>query len=189
MPYPAQITPEAVVNKARELIEAEGYDGLSLSRLAAALDVKAPSLYRHFDGKSVLLRAINEATSRELVAAIRAETDAIAKARERVLAIARSYRAFARAYPATYGLLFATVSPEAQPDAEISERLVLPLQAAMAELSGEREALAALRGLMALVHGYTALELNGQFRRGGDLEATFTRIVEAYIDGWTSSSR
>ena len=146
MPYPAQITPEAVVNKARELIEAEGYDGLSLSRLAAALDVKAPSLYRHFDGKSVLLRA-------------------------------------------TYGLLFATVSPEAQPDAEISERLVLPLQAAMAELSGEREALAALRGLMALVHGYTALELNGQFRRGGDLEATFTRIVEAYIDGWTSSSR
>ncbi len=185
MPYPTQITRETVLDKARELIESEGLDGLSLNRLAAALNVKAPSLYRYFDGKGALLRAVNEATMTALVAAIRGEAEQAPTARERVLAIAQMYRAFALYFPATYGLLFSASSPETRPDADASEQLVLPLQAAVAELSGEDESLAALRGLLALVHGYVSLELNGQFRRGGDLEATFTRIVEAYLHGWT----
>lgn len=184
MPYPAQINRETVVAKARELIEAEGLDGLALSRLAGLLNVKAPSLYHHFDGKGELLRAVNEATAQALVTHIRAESDPLPAPRARVLAMAHSYRAFAQAYPVTYGLLFTSVSPETRPDAAFSEQLVLPLQAAMADLSGAQASLVALRGLMALVHGYVALELNGQFRRGGDLAATFTRIVEAYIDGW-----
>jgi AcrR family transcriptional regulator len=184
MPYPTQITRELVVDKAREMIEAEGLEPVSLSRLAAALNVKAPSLYRYFSGKNELLRAVNDVTQQALVTAI---GDAVAEAatpHARVLAMAQAYRAFGQRNSVTFGLLFANNSPDLRPDAAESEQLALPLQQMMAEVAGESDSLAALRGVLALAHGYVMLELNGQFRRGGDLDATFIRIVEAYIAGW-----
>jgi AcrR family transcriptional regulator len=185
MPYPTQITRDSVIAKASELIEMQGLDQLSLNWLAAELHVKAPSLYRYFASKTDLLRAVNEATGRSLINNLLEATASAKVARERVLAMAAAYRSFAYAFPIRYGLLFANTSAELRPDADAMERLVLPLQAVMAELAGEDESLAALRGLMALVHGYVTLELAGQYRRGGDLDATFVRIIEAYIDGWT----
>lgn len=184
MPYPTQITRELVTDKARQMIEAEGLEQVSLSRLAAALNVKAPSLYRYFAGRSELLRAVNEVTQRALIAAI---SDAVAQAETpsaRVLAMAQAYRAFGHQNPVTFGLLQANNSAELRPDAGESEQLALPLQHMMADVSGEADSLAALRGVQALAHGYVTLELNGQFQRGGDLDATFLRIVEAYIAGW-----
>jgi AcrR family transcriptional regulator len=187
MPYPAQITREAVVDKARELIESEGLDQLSLHRLAAALNVKAPSLYRYFDGKTGLLRAVNEFTGRALVAAINLAVAEAADARGCIMAMLLAYRRFAHTFPVTYELLFTNTIPELRPDAAESELMALPLQALMAEVSGEENSLAALRGAMALAHGYVMLELNGQFRRGGDLDAMFAQIVEVYIDGWRAT--
>ncbi|MEP7292626.1 MAG: TetR/AcrR family transcriptional regulator [Chloroflexota bacterium] len=184
MPYPAQITRELVIDKACALIEAEGLDQVSLSRLAAALNVKAPSLYRYFDGKGELLRAVNAATGHLLIASISEAVAVAQSAREQVIAMAFAYRAFAHRFPVTFGLLFSDLTADLRPDAAQSEQWVLPLQAVMAELAGESESLAALRGAMALAHGYVTLELNGQFRRGGDLDTTFARIVEAYINGW-----
>lgn len=184
MPYPTQITRELVVDKAREMIEAEGLEPVSLSRLAAALNVKAPSLYRYFEGRGDLLRAVNDLTQQALVTAIGEAVAQASTASGRILAMAHTYRAFGHRNPVTFGLLFANNSPDLRPDAAESEALALPLQQMMAEVAGETEALAALRGVMALAHGYVTLELNGQFQRGGDLDATFIRIVEAYIAGW-----
>lgn len=105
MPYPAQITRDAVIGKARELIEAEGLEQVSLSRLAAALNVKAPSLYRYFEGKGDLLRAVNEVTQRTLIDAI---GDAVAQVETHEPAgdgaMAQAYRAFGQRFPVSFGL-------------------------------------------------------------------------------------
>ena len=58
------------------------------------------------------------------------------------------------------------------------------VQQIMGQISGEANSLPALRGSLALTHGFVTLELNGQFRRGGDLAAQFTEIVNAYLRGW-----
>jgi AcrR family transcriptional regulator len=185
MPYPTQVDAEKIVGKARALIEAWGVDGLSLHKLAAELGVKAPSLYRYFGDKMTLLRAVNDDTSLRLFAALEAALqDAPVEAESRLLALALGYRAFAYANPVTYGLLFSNTIAELRPDAATQEQRALPLQALMAEVSGEAESLAALRGLYALIHGFVMLELSGQFRRGGDLEAAFVRAVQAYVAGW-----
>ncbi len=189
MPYPTQITPETIVAKARELIEAEGIDQLSLGRLAAGLNVKAPSLYRYFNGKAELLRAVNAETSDILITSLsEAIRSAAPHERAQIEALAHTYRAFAHKYPVTYSRLFTNTTPELRPDVPETELSVLPLQAVMAALTGEADSLPALRGLLALVHGYVTLELNGQFRRGGDLDQTFARIVEAFINGWQLSN-
>jgi hypothetical protein len=44
--------------------------------------------------------------------------------------------------------------------------------------------LAALRGVLALVHGFVMLEINNVLRRGGSLTADFTQIITTYISGW-----
>ncbi len=84
----------------------------------------------------------------------------------------------------TYSLLFANNNADQRPDAAASEQSVIPLQTLMAGLTGEANSLPALRGLLALAHGYATLELNQQYRRGGDLDETYNRIIEAYLNGW-----
>jgi AcrR family transcriptional regulator len=189
MPYPSQVNPDTIVASARELIEHEGFDQLSLGRLAESLGVKAPSLYRYFDGKNALLRAVNSATGASLISAVRSAVDSTAGNPEaRVMALAKEYRVFAHAHPITYALMYSNLSPDAQSDPQEAELQVLPLQALMAQLSGEANSLAAIRSALALIHGFVMLELTGNFRRGGDLDAAFEQSVQALIYGWKDRS-
>jgi AcrR family transcriptional regulator len=187
-PHPAQVDHDMIVNKARDLIEAEGLGEFSLARLATALGVKAPSLYKHVASKAALLRAVNTLTVEQLVAAMRAAQEGAGKTPvQRLVEIARAYRLFAHTYPAAYALAFADVEPELRPDPQYLESLVLPLQAITEALVGQEHSLAALRGIWALIHGFVMLELAGQFQRGGDLSSTFIQAVEACIRGWQIS--
>jgi AcrR family transcriptional regulator len=181
VPYPSQVNVDTIVAKARDVIEAEGVEALSLGKLAAALNIKAPSLYRYFDSKNALLRALNGDTAARLTGTIReaVETQNV----HPLLSIALAYRAFALANPAAYQLAFSSASDELRPDEQMLEQLVLPLQAVLAEIVSEAESLAALRGVWALIHGFISLELARQMRRGGDLEAAFVRAVEVYARG------
>lgn len=184
MPYPSQTNLQQIVDKAREMIEAEGVDQLSLNKLSAALGVTTPALYRHVENRTALLRAVNAQTYHHLFEALYQALDPSARADAQLIAAARAYRDFAHRYPATYGLAFTNTIAELRPDDDEQVRNVSPLQACIARISGESDSLAALRGLLALIHGYVMLELSQQLRRGGDLDATFTQVVEAYLRGW-----
>ncbi len=185
MPYPAQINPERILDQARSTIEAGGPDQLSLHKLAAALGVKAPSLYRYFPNKTALLRALNLQTVQQLIASMQQPAAAGADARTRLRALAAAWHAFGLAYPQSYALAFTHPDPELRPDARLLESLAIPIQGVMAEISGQERSLAALRGLWALIHGFLLLELSGQFRRGGSLEAAFFQAVDAFLGGWS----
>lgn len=184
MPYPTQINPELILKKARELVEAEGADQLSLHELAATLGVKTPSLYRYFPSKTHLLRALNLQTVRQITAAMPETIADGGDARMQLMNMSRAWRAFAHANPMAYALAFTHPNPELRPEEKLLEALVMPIQQVMASISSEEGSLAALRGLWALIHGFMVLELGGQFRRGGDLEAAFVQSVEAYLNGW-----
>jgi AcrR family transcriptional regulator len=55
MGRPARIDRDKVIAAAIKVLDAEGLGGLSLERLADELDVKAPTLYYHYDDKSAIL--------------------------------------------------------------------------------------------------------------------------------------
>jgi AcrR family transcriptional regulator len=184
-PYPTQITREAIITAAWERVEAEGFDRLSLHKLASQLGVKAPSLYRYIQSKNELLRAINELTEARLFAVIGAAlADSNADPRTQLIALSQAYRDFAHTHPITYMLAFTTIDPAARPDPTAQEQAVLPVQRIIAQISGEADSLPALRGLLALVHGFVMLELNQQLRRGGDLDEAFSKSLTAYLAGW-----
>lgn len=185
MPYPAQIDAERILGKVGELVEAEGVEHFSLHKLASALGVKAPSLYRYFAGKTALLRALNLRTAQQMVTAMEEAASKGGDARAKMLAMAQACRDFGLANPVTYTLAFTNANPELRPDEALLEALAIPIQELVAEISGEAHSLAALRGIWALIHGFILFELSGQLRRGGDLEADFVRSVEAYLNGWS----
>lgn len=185
MPYPAQTDYQTIVQTARTLIEQEGLEQLSLARLAATLGIKAPSLYRHVANKSALLQAVIVQTFELLFQAYkRALSDAGDDPKARLLALLRAHRAFAHANPSTYMLAFTTTAPEQRMSPQALEQLVLPIQEQMAALVGAERSLTALRGALALVHGFVMLELNEQLQRGGDLSAAFDESIQAYLSGW-----
>lgn len=187
-PYPAQVNRDGIIDRALDMIEAEGLQRLTLQHLATSLNIQAPSLYRHVGSKNELLRAVNEITIRRLIDSVLAVADPSLPPRERIIRMATAYRDFAKAYPATYSLAFAATRPEIRPDPEKLQELVLPVQAILSEVSGNIDSLTALRGLLALLHGFVTLELAGQFQRGGDLNATFQQSVEVLVHGWDSTS-
>jgi AcrR family transcriptional regulator len=185
MPYPSQVDRETIVAQAWQLIEKDGAENLSLSKLAASLGIKAPSLYRHVGSKAGLLQAVNLFTMQQLVESLNeAAAQTSGAASEQLTALLHTYRDFAQAHPNSYSLAFTNSDDSLRPDENVLEQMALPLQALMSAVSGPEDSLAALRGAMALVHGFVLLELHGQLRRGGDLAVDFDTVVRAYLRGW-----
>ena len=184
MPYPSQIDRETIIETARSMIEANGVESLSLRALAAELGVKAPSLYRYVRNKDALLLAVNEVTARTMVQHMLDSVSQTGALHERLMAVAHAYRRFAHEHPATYELLYTNRISELRPDEDQLEQSVLPLQTLFAEWADEAHSLAALRGAFAFLHGWVMLEIAGQLRRGGDLNAHFEQAYRAYLAGW-----
>ena len=185
MPYPSQITAEQIVQVAHAIVERDGVEKLSLSKLAEELGVRAPSLYRYFASKESLLQAVNLLTLQQLFADMDdALADSMGDASRRLLDVAQTLRRFAHAHPHAYVSAMTAQVRVTRPDEGVLVQMVLPIQAIMAELCGPDQSLAALRGLFALAHGFSLLELHGQLQRGGDLDAAFAGSVAAFLRGW-----
>jgi AcrR family transcriptional regulator len=185
MPYPSQVTREPLIEMAWQMIEEEGGpEQVSLAALAKKFGVKAPSLYRHVKNKTELLREVNLITWKRLTDCLLEAAAAVdGDPKAHILALGEAYRNYVHQFPITYQLAY-TTTHEIQPDPAALEAMAIPLQRVMASIAGDDEALTALRGMWALIHGFVMLEINGQFQRGGDIESEFFRSVEAYVEGW-----
>lgn len=185
MPYPAQTDRTAIIAAARASIERGGADALNLADLAAALGIKAPSLYRHVANKPALLQAVVADGYARLFAAYDIARSADDAPLAQIKAVLTTHRQWAHANPQVYMLAFTL--PRPVPDNQALEHAVQPIHALMATMVGAEAALGALRGALALVHGFVMLELNAQFQRGGDLDAAFDQVLQAYMRGVASA--
>jgi AcrR family transcriptional regulator len=183
MPYPSKLDADTLIDAAFDMIEQGGIDAFSMHKLAAEFDVKTASLYRYFN-KEALLRAINTRTYHGVLQAIYDAVNTDRDTAARLVAGIAAMREYAHSHPTTYVLAFSNTDDVLRPNEAVTETSVLPLQDVMADIAGEADSLAALRGLQALGHGFIMLELAGQYRRGGDLDAHFEQVAWAYINGW-----
>lgn len=185
MPYPTQVNKESIMQQAALLIEKDGVDALSLSKLATALGVKAPSLYRHIGNKNQLLQSVNFLTLQNLFVTMnKAISQAGTDSFTRLEALSQAYRLYAHEHPQLYQLAYTHKNEGLRPDENVLTEMVLPIQTIMADISGEANSLAALRGALALMHGFVMLELNEQLQRGGSLDDAYTQAFNAYLHGW-----
>src|SRR4029077_15690340 len=91
-----------ILTAARELLETEGAEGLTMRRLAGRLGIQAPSLYKHLPNKAALEIALIDAGFAEAAARF---DPAPGGAAGPLAALASAYRAFAARHPQLYRLM------------------------------------------------------------------------------------
>ncbi len=110
-----------ILAAARELIVREGYESVSMRKIAAEVHYTAMALYRHFSDKETLIRELcleDFLTLRQAMDRIATDPDPIARLKRMGLA----YVDFALEFPNQYRLLFMTPLPrEAHVEAVVAE--------------------------------------------------------------------
>lgn len=95
-----------IVDTARSIAEAEGWDAVTTRRLSAEIEYSQPVLYKHFAGKDQIAQAIAVEGFRELADALRASRTSAETPDESLTRMAQTYLDFACANPVIYELMF-----------------------------------------------------------------------------------
>jgi len=177
---------ETVVAAAAELVNAEGPEALSISRLAERLGVRTPSLYNHVEGLPGLKRELALMNARLLGDCI--GYAAIGKSGPQAIReVAQAYRAYIKENPGLYMAGLRAARTQAPVDAElqsIEDRVVEIGMAVVGSFGLHAEyGLHAVRGLRSVVHGFASLEVAGGFGLPLDCDESFRRLVEMLILG------
>lgn len=176
MPTPARTSLQEIVQVSRSIIESGGLDSLTMQRVANAVGVKAPSLYKHVRSRDALIRCVVEGVARELTETL----DEAATTGDPLIdlrSLAHALRAYAHANPVAYGLLFANLPADARADDALARTSSAVLRTTTA-IVGRETSLEAARMVVAWAHGFISMELAGAFRLGGDLDQAYAFGVE-----------
>ena len=151
-----KVTREVVLAAALEIVDRDGADGLTMRRLARALNRDPMILYRHARNKAALLDGVAETVLAQLKVDA-ADPDWPAQLR----AVARNYRALALAHPHAVPLI--VTRPLATPLGLRPLGTLRPLEDVLtlltrAGFSGS-EALHIYRALFGFLHGHVLNEL------------------------------
>jgi AcrR family transcriptional regulator len=170
-----ELTPRAreIVDAARELLEAEGPEGLSMRRVAERIGIRAPSIYKHLPDKHALEAALISAGFAECAEVFEAALDG---AEDPLAALAYAYRDYATRHPHLYRLMTERPLARERLAPGVEERAAAPIVAAVGDADGAR-------AMWAFAHGMTILELNGRFPPDADLDAAWQKGIAAFRPG------
>ncbi len=180
-----------LLDTAGALLTSEGPDALGLRRLAAAAGTSTSAVYALFGGKPGLLRALFVEAFTRFAAHLDTVTpsdDPLAD----LLALARAYRASARADPHLYSVMFAPVpgfEPAPQDRAHAAATFTPLLdairRAIAAGLLRDEDPVLIATAAWANVHGLVSLELGCAIPpQAGAPAEVFEAAIRANLDGW-----
>jgi AcrR family transcriptional regulator len=108
---------------ARRLLVEHGAEGLTLRAIAREMGMTAPALYRYFPGREDLVEHLVADLYDEVCAELAAARDAVPgeDPGAPVLAVSRTFRAWALAHPGEFGLLFGSPIGEPGPSGAEAE--------------------------------------------------------------------
>lgn len=179
MPTPDRTSLDAIVRAACELLEEEGLSGLTMNAVAARVGVRAPSLYKRVQSREHLIQLVAEATLTILADRLEAASTA-----EEAL---NGFRGYGHERPAAFQLVMMPGAGMPTARLEFGAAASEPVLRISRELAGPDQALEAARTLTAWAAGFVCMELNGNFRLGGDIDHAWEfgvrRVVEAISTG------
>jgi AcrR family transcriptional regulator len=167
-----EMTPRArqIMAAAKQLLEEEGPEALSMRNLAERLGIRASSIYKHFPSKEALEAALISQGFEEQATLF---ASAVEASEEPITAMAQAYCAYAHRHPHLYRLMY---------DRALNRELLAPgsedrASAPAVRAAGDDHDLA--RAIWAFAHGMTILELNNRFPSNADLKGAWRRGLEA----------
>ena len=174
---PTSLSPRAraIVSAARQILERDGPDSLTMRRLGDAVGIRAPSLYKHFPDKAAVEVALINDGFEEIA---RSFETALANGEDSLVEIAKAYRAFARSNPHLDRLMTAGPLPRERLRSGVEARAAAPIVQAVGEPDRAR-------AIWAFAHGMVILELDGRFPPEADLDAAWAAGLTAFAAACT----
>jgi AcrR family transcriptional regulator len=179
-----------IVAAARVIAEREGWDAVTIRRLAEEIEFSQPVLYSHFENKDAIVAAVAVEGFKELTVALREAAGGSTGRRNALKNVAMAYLAFARSRPALYDAMFvlptdlrfaeAGTRPELHAAFEAIAAVVAPFCADIADVT---------ETFWAALHGLAALDRSGRIRpsaRGKRIALVVRAIV---VSGSSSPAR
>ena len=183
----AGLTETRVVEEGGRIADEVGLSNLTLAALAERLGVRQPSLYKHVAGTDGLRRSIAIRAKIELAAVLRRAT--VGRARgDAIASMARAYRGWAKEHPGRYAAAQrAPVRGDDDDEAASAEVVQVAFDVMTGYNLRDDDAVDAIRGLRAALHGFVSLEAAGGFGMPVDIDRSFERLVaglERGFDAW-----
>lgn len=159
-----------------ELVDRKGSERISLRDIAQQAGTSTSAVYALFGGKAELLVAVIEHGFASFGAS-QAETEP-----EGLRALGLAYRAWAKANPALYRLMFGGAiidTGDCVPDAEVTGSAMAPLARALASRVPAEQVMPAAMTVWAQVHGAVALELASVAPEAVDWDDVYEAALDA----------
>ncbi len=184
----AGLTETRVVEEGERIADEVGLSSLTLAALAERLGVRQPSLYKHVAGTDGLRRSIAIRAKIELAAVLRRAT--VGRARgDAIASMARAYRAWAKQHPGRYAAAQrAPVRGDHEDEAASAEAVQVAFDVMAGYNLRDGDAVDAIRGLRAALHGFVSLEAASGFGMPVDIDRSFERLVVGLaraFDAWS----
>jgi AcrR family transcriptional regulator len=187
MPAAPKTSDTEVVLAARRIVDEVGAESLSMSAVAEAVGIRAPSLYKRFADREAIIRAVKVNEFAILAASIDAAVVGLAPVAT-LREIGRQYWHLAHNHRHLYAILFAQETFEDEADKAIRSKALVPVLNASRALIGNDLGLAAARTLTAYIHGFLALEAAGAYYPSKITEGSYFFGISTIIKGLTVST-
>jgi AcrR family transcriptional regulator len=154
-----------IVAAARVIAEREGWDAVTIRRLAQEIEYSQPVLYSHFENRDAIVAAVAVEGFKEIAAALREAASQTAGRRNALKNVAMAYLTFALSRPALYEAMFvlptnlrfaeAGTRPEVRAGFDALATVVAPFCV---------DAAVVTETFWAALHGLAELERSGRIR-------------------------
>ena len=174
------LTRSDVLSAAEQVVEENGWDGLTMATLAQNLGIRAPSLYHHMANLDEI-RALLQARTLSGLGAALAEAADGQRGRDGLVAVAHAHRAFALSIPHRY-LGFGR-SPINQEVLDVAGVTAIEVVHGMLLSVGVPDTMLEEVALMLFVsiHGAITVELTDYFPEGTRYATLFDGVVDSSI--------
>lgn len=174
----AGVSVDGLTRAAADLADEVGFDGVTVSALARRFNVTIASLYSH-------IKNLDDVRARVAALALAELADRAADAlagragKDALVAFASAYRGYAKEHPGRYAAARLRIDPRS-PGAEAALRHAELTRAILREYDlPEIEQTHAVRMLGSTFHGFASLEAAGSFAHSGDVDASWSRVLDA----------
>lgn len=188
----AELRAEILAAARTLLAETGSAEAVSIRSIATAVGVTAPSIYRHFADKDLLIEAVCADVFADLGAVVEGAIEGITDPVERLMVIGQTFVRFARGHPEHYRISMMTTTDSATAlDMVLNTSTFTHLASTMAEciekgISPPGDPVALSLQAWSVVHGIASLQIAKPYLPWGDPDEAVDSLLRVFAAGMSA---
>lgn len=181
----------SILTAAWDLVAAEGWQMLSIRKIADAIEYSVPVIYDHFENKEAILLEFTKRGFKLLTDVVTTASNQYTEPEQQIEAIANAYWDFAFNNTAYYQLMYGLGMPGCETVNQINELkeftqlLMTPINKLIENSkNNEASAMLKLHSFWSMLHGLISINMMGNNTKKNDMNAMVLKdLIKGFISG------